>query len=282
MHFTAPVGGGEMVGFFYSFAPVHIFVTAMSSGGQICSRCASARIGYGKSGAKGCRPAVNAAMLRCGVHCAPVLFESAFEGVSVIDPYVLLGVARDADDAAIKQAYRKVAKNAHPDSGGDVDQFARLQTAYELLKDPVRRRVFDDTGYDPQLADAKDLKGLLMLETLVNEFILDEREPGSFDPVAAMRRKLTDDILKSRFHILELERHRSRVRKHMDRLGRKPETDVLGSMLRARSQSIADAIRNAETQIEVIEQAYTMLEGYSYELEAISLPEPMIKGEAAE
>lgn len=117
----------------------------------------------------------------------------------MIDPYVLLGVERDADEAAIKSAYRKVAKAAHPDSGGDAEQFARLQTAYELLKDPVRRKVFDDTGYDPQLADAKDLKGLLMLETLVNEFILDEREPGSFDPVAAMRRKLTDDILKSRF-----------------------------------------------------------------------------------
>lgn len=159
----------------------------------------------------------------------------------MIDPYVLLGVERDADEAAIKSAYRKVAKAAHPDSGGDAEQFARLQTAYELLKDPVRRKVFDDTGYDPQLADAKDLKGLLMLETLVNEFILDEREPGSFDPVAAMRRKLTDDILKSRFHILELERHRTRVRKHMDRLGRKPETDVLSSMLRARSQSIAAA-----------------------------------------
>lgn len=106
--------------------------------------------------------------------------------------------------------------------------------------------------------------------------------PAQLRSVAAMRRKLTDDILKSRFHILELERHRARVRKHMDRLGRKPETDVLGSMLRARSQSIADAIRNAETQIEVIEQAYTMLEGYSYELEIAILAEPVLKGEAAE
>ena len=88
-----------------------------------------------------------------------------------------------------------------------------------------------------------------------------------FDPVAAMRRKLSDDIVKSRFHILELERHRARVRQHIDRLGRRPAADVLGAMLRTRSQSIADAIRNAEAQIEAIEQAYTMLEGYSYELE---------------
>lgn len=203
----------------------------------------------------------------------------------MIDPYVLLGVERDAGDGAIKQAYRKLAKTAHPDSGGDADAFAKLQLAYDLLRDPVRRKVYDDTGYDPQLADAKDLKGLIMLETLVNDFILDEREPGSFDPVAAMRRKLTDDILKSRFHILELERHRARVRKHMDRLGKKPETDVLGSMLRARSQSIADAIRNAEGQIEIIEQAYTMLEGYSYELDMLVITQvekPQAKSEAAE
>lgn len=187
----------------------------------------------------------------------------------MIDPYEMLGVDRDANDQVIRTAYRKAAKAAHPDSGGDAEQFARLQAVYELLKDPVRRKVFDDTGYDPQLAEPRDLKGLMMLETLVNDFILDEREPGSFDPVAAMRRKLSDDIVKSRFHILELERHRARVRKHLDRLGRRPETDVLGSMLRARSRSIAEAIKTTEEQIKTIEQAYEMLEGYSYELEAL-------------
>ncbi|OCP18831.1 molecular chaperone DnaJ [Ensifer sp. LC54] len=187
----------------------------------------------------------------------------------MIDPYEMLGVDRDANDQAIRTAYRKAAKAAHPDSGGDAEQFARLQAVYDLLKDPVRRKVFDDTGYDPQLAEPRDLKGLMMLETLVNDFILDEREPGSFDPVAAMRRKLSDDIVKSRFHILELERHRARVRKHLDRLGRRPETDVLGSMLRARSRSIAEAIKTTEEQIKTIEQAYEMLEGYSYELEAL-------------
>lgn len=189
----------------------------------------------------------------------------------MIDPYAMLEIERDADDAAIKRAYRKLVKTAHPDTGGDVEQFGKVTASYELLKDPVRRKVYDDTGYDPQLADARDLKGLMILEALVNEMILDERDPGSFDPVAAIRRKLTDDILKTRFHILELERHRTRVRQHMDRIGRKPEADVLGSMLRARVQSISDAIRNAETQIGTIEQAYSMLEGYSYELEAVAV-----------
>jgi curved DNA-binding protein CbpA len=195
----------------------------------------------------------------------------------VIDPYAMLGVARQADGEALKTAYRKLAKSAHPDSGGDAELFGRLQACYDLLKDPVRRKVYDDTGYDPLLADVRDLEGVVVLETLINDFILDEREPGSFDPVAAMRRKLSDDIVKSRFHILELERHRARVRKHIDRLGRRPEADILGSMLRARTQSIADAIRKAEAQIATIEHAYTMLEGYSYEVELLEA-----RGEAAE
>lgn len=198
----------------------------------------------------------------------------------MIDPYQLLGLERDADEAAVKAAYRKAAKSAHPDAGGDLDAFGRLNASYELLKDPVRRRVYDDTGYDPQLADATDLKGLMMLETLVNEMILDERAPGSFDPVAGLRRKLTDDLLKARFHILELERHRTRVRQHADRIGRRPDNDVLGAMLRARAQSITEAIKAAETQISAIERAYAMLEGYSYELEAASPRGP--EAEAAE
>jgi len=188
-------------------------------------------------------------------------------GETVIDPYDILGVARDATTAAIKAAYRRRAKTAHPDSGGDVDTFGRLKVAYELLLDPVRRKVFDDTGYDPQLADTKDLKGLMVLEKLINEVILDEREPGSFDPIAAIRRKLTNEIVNARFHIMEMERHRARIRNHMDRVGKRPNTDVFGSMLRARSEAIAEAIAKAEAQIKDIEQAYAMLDGYSYEVE---------------
>lgn len=185
----------------------------------------------------------------------------------MIDPYEILGLSRDADNAAIKSAYRKQVKSAHPDAGGDADVFGNLKRAYELLVDPVRRKVFDDTGYDPELADTKDLQGLVILETLVNEMILDEREPGSFDPVASMRRKLTDRVVSARFHILEMERHRARIRNHMDRMGRKAGTDVLGRMLKARCETISEAISKSESEIKTIEQAYVMLEGYAYELE---------------
>lgn len=189
-------------------------------------------------------------------------------GDRVIEPYDLLGISREADDAAIRSAYRRLAKTAHPDSGGDADSFAQLKSAYELLKDPIRRKVYDETGYDPQLAEVKDLEGLLILEKVINEMVLDDREPGSFDPVAMMRRKLTDEVVQARFHVFELERHRGRIRNHLDRISNKPMADVLGSMLRTRVSSITDAIDKAGKHVLAIERAYEMLEGYGYEIDS--------------
>jgi curved DNA-binding protein CbpA len=63
------------------------------------------------------------------------------------DYYGILGVAPDADDATIKQAYRKKAKMLHPDKSNGVqgrsDEFIELHAAYSHLRDPQLRKVYD-------------------------------------------------------------------------------------------------------------------------------------------
>lgn len=59
------------------------------------------------------------------------------------DPYRLLGVATGASTAEIRAAYRRAAKRAHPDAGGDPLAFQRIQVAFEVLADPQRRRQWD-------------------------------------------------------------------------------------------------------------------------------------------
>ncbi|MBB3610043.1 DnaJ domain-containing protein [Rhizobium sp. BK602] len=180
------------------------------------------------------------------------------------DPYDILGIGRDASDEQIKAAYRKRAKAAHPDSGGDTEAFGRLQKAYELLLDPVRRKLFDDTGYDVELTDAVDLQALVAIEKLITDMVLDEREPGTFDPVAHMRASLAEEIRKANFSKSELERHSDRIRLHLDRLGERPSKDVVGHMLRARIKAIATAISETEAKIDATERACDMLNGYLY------------------
>jgi molecular chaperone DnaJ len=66
------------------------------------------------------------------------------------DYYELLGVPRGADEQAIKSAYRRLAKECHPDRhGGCRDQEARFKAiseAYDCLKDPQKRAAYDRFG----------------------------------------------------------------------------------------------------------------------------------------
>jgi curved DNA-binding protein CbpA len=66
--------------------------------------------------------------------------------MSDFDPYVILGIARQAPAAEIKLAYRRKVQVAHPDRGGDAEAFMLVVKAFGLLSDPDARRLFDETG----------------------------------------------------------------------------------------------------------------------------------------
>ena len=69
---------------------------------------------------------------------------------AVKDPYKTLGVAKNAPDAEIKKAYRKHARENHPDRNpGDAaaeERFKDIQGAYDILSDPEKRKDYDSGG----------------------------------------------------------------------------------------------------------------------------------------
>jgi curved DNA-binding protein len=65
------------------------------------------------------------------------------------DYYKVMGVARDATEAQIKQAYRKLARKYHPDVSKEKDaeaHFKEVGEAYEVLKSPEKRAAYDQLG----------------------------------------------------------------------------------------------------------------------------------------
>ena len=59
--------------------------------------------------------------------------------------YDVLGIPFDADEDAVRSAYRTLARRYHPDAGegSSVERFRQVVEAYEILNDPAHRRLYD-------------------------------------------------------------------------------------------------------------------------------------------
>jgi molecular chaperone DnaJ len=126
-----------------------------------------------------------------------------------INYYEVLGVPREATQAEIRNAYRNLAKERHPDHpGGSTEEFSRLQEANAVLSDPNRRRKHDEAL---DLAHAADqLAGLnLDFGSVEDELSAKRRERESGGPSLGER-------LRSRFGRKEEDPYESLRRKTRD------------------------------------------------------------------
>lgn len=61
-----------------------------------------------------------------------------------MDYYSVLGVDKNADDATIKKAFKRLAMKHHPDKGGNEEEFKKVNEAYATLSDPQKRAEYDN------------------------------------------------------------------------------------------------------------------------------------------
>ena len=91
------------------------------------------------------------------------------------DYYEVLGVEKNADDAALKKAYRALAKKYHPDMNpGDKEaeaKFKEAQEAYAVLSDAEKRKQFEEVFYRIQKMEWKEQKIIMQtIDSLIESF----------------------------------------------------------------------------------------------------------------
>lgn len=108
------------------------------------------------------------------------------------DYYDTLGVGKDATPEEIKRAYRRLARELHPDVNPDPsthERFKDVTAAYEVLSDPKKRQMYD-LGHDPRAgaAGGPGFGGENLFEDLLNTFFAGGGATGSRGPKPRTRR----------------------------------------------------------------------------------------------
>ncbi len=90
------------------------------------------------------------------------------------DYYEILGVGRDATDDDVKKAFRRLAKQFHPDANPDdstaSDKFKEIGEAYAVLSDPEKRQIYDRYGHNAPQGGFGDFTGFGGFTDIFEEF----------------------------------------------------------------------------------------------------------------
>lgn len=180
------------------------------------------------------------------------------------DPYRELGVGPTAGDKEIKAAYKRRAKETHPDTGGSAEEFEKVGKAYRLLTDETARERYDKTGSTEHQADNTLANAI---NTLGFRFAAALGHPNAerVDIVRLVRDSVVNDIKKQKGEINTHKTNIDKIEKVMKRIVKKGG-DLHDFVKATYEDMIRDArkkILHAEDEIMALEKALDLVKVYS-------------------
>ena len=172
--------------------------------------------------------------------------------------YDILNISEEATSAEIKDAYRELAKQHHPDKEGSREEFETISKAYKVLSNPKERETYDEYGVDSD-----------EIAKRINSAI------GCFEE--AIRRD-ADNIIESierlqKESIRELENqidgvNKTILRKNelLNRIVIKPDADFIGDHLRKEIHNMTLQIDMLNQAIEGVNSLSELFKGYEFEV----------------
>lgn len=195
--------------------------------------------------------------------------------MTMFDPYAELGVERDADEKTVRRAYRRRAKETHPDKkGGRRDKFESANRALMVLTDPKRREQYDRTGsVDDDKPDNAQAEALtILLGTLTA--ILDEcdkvgRSPLQINIVEMLRANIDRAVTQGEAskkaplkRIETLERVDRRLRK-------KGKPSLVNHAIAGQIAAIRATLAKTDSAILAHRNARALLDDHEFDVETI-------------
>lgn len=169
------------------------------------------------------------------------------------DHYATLGVAPDASVDDIKRAYRRAARHAHPDRGGNHERMQALNEAKDVLTDPARRARYD-AGEDGQASTEEDAARALILQLFAEAV-----DVNKDDPVEGVREALQTGRTGAAVKATMLRRSINRLESQRNRVRAKTERNVYLDVIEARIASARADITGMESTERIASLALEIL-----------------------
>jgi len=139
------------------------------------------------------------------------------------DPYQILGVKRDASYQDIRKAYRKLCMEIHPDKDPEntenTEDFIELNKAWEILSDPIKRKLYDD---------GQSVDDFVVKQSVHNEihnlfFAIVNQNPEAYrtDIVSHILNDIDDNITQAKKRVPELKSQIKNIKKYRGRIKKK-------------------------------------------------------------
>ncbi len=186
------------------------------------------------------------------------------------NPYDTLGVPPNATGDEIKSAFRKAAADAHPDAGGDEERMKDISGAYMVLKDPARRKNYDQTGRDR----VSDEKSLILQEAtkIFLQVIAKVDDVETINILDACKKVVKTNIDEGDRHINKRKDDIEKKGRALDRLTKKDDDspNVFQVAIEESIKAQRNAIAGNEDQMAMLKAVAEYFDGYQYEADIVT------------
>lgn len=180
-----------------------------------------------------------------------------------MDPYLILGVERNATDAQIRKAYRSMARIHHPDKNLDdpyaKTRFQQVKNAYEILKDPERRQRFDN-GESTQVFDIRGAA----INALITMMLDQLKTKGDRNIIENIRTAISDRVRGAKQARRQCKKSATEVERVKERFSYSGKgRNVLADAIDDQQNKLLQQLTAMDREIDTMDYAAKFLDDYA-------------------